>query len=518
MLGSVSILLIMNSMVYLVGAGPGDPGLITEKGKSLLNIANVVVYDSLINTELLKHCNKKTKFIFVGKKSTQRSITQKEINKLLIKSAATNKVVVRLKGGDPFLFGRGGEEAEALTKAGILIEIVPGVSSISAVPGYSGVPLTHRKYNSSFAVITGHENPGKTRSSINWEAVSSLDTLVFLMSLNNISAIMKKLISNSMPPDTPVIITSWGTLPTQNSVVGTLSDIAIKVKSNKSITSPAVILVGNIVNLRNYINWFEKKPLFGKNIIITRASEQSSDLRDKLYSYGANIIELPTIKTVPVKSWGKVDSSIKNISKYDLVIFTSVNGVKYFFERIFKNNLDSRIFKKTTIITIGEKTSTELRKNGLISDLTPNKYTAEGLISSLKSNNLKNKRVLIPRAKIARDLLPETLSKLKAKVTVLDCYETVLPRTNKIFKKELINKLKSNEIDLITFTSSSTFTNLKKMLGKDVIHLNNTLISSIGPITSMTIADYGFKTDIQAKKHTIEGLIDGILNYFSAVK
>ncbi|MEE9192914.1 MAG: uroporphyrinogen-III C-methyltransferase, partial [Thermodesulfobacteriota bacterium] len=218
-------------MVYLVGAGPGDPGLITEKGKCLLNIADVVVYDSLINTKLLNHCNKKTKFIFVGKKSSIKSITQKEINDILIKSSASNKVVVRLKGGDPLIFGRGGEEAEALTKAGILVEIVPGVSSISAVPGYSGVPLTHRKYNSSFAVITGHENPGKTRSNINWKAISSLDTLVFLMSLNNLSSIMKKLILINMPSDTPVIITSWGTLPTQNSVVGTLSDIAGKVKS-----------------------------------------------------------------------------------------------------------------------------------------------------------------------------------------------------------------------------------------------------------------------------------------------
>jgi len=504
----------MNSMVYLVGAGPGDPGLITEKGKCLLNIADVVVYDSLINTKLLNHCNKKTKFIFVGKKSSIKSITQKEINDILIKSSASNKVVVRLKGGDPLIFGRGGEEAEALTKAGILVEIVPGVSSIRAVPGYSGVPLTHRKYNSSFAVITGHENPGKTRSNINWKAISSLDTLVFLMSLNNLSSIMKKLILNNMPSDTPVIITSWGTLPTQNSVVGTLSDIVGKVKSNKSITTPAVILVGNIVNLRNYINWFEKKPLFGKNIIITRASEQSSGLRDKLYSYGANIIELPTIKTVPIKSWKKVDNSIKNISKYDYVIFTSVNGVKYFFERINKNKLDSRIFKNITIITIGEKTSGELRKHGLISDLTPKKYTAEGILASLKSHNLKNKKVLIPRAKVARDILPETLSKLNAKVTVVDCYETVLPTTNSVFKKEIIYKLKSCEIDLITFTSSSTFTNLKKMLGKDVIHLNNTLISSIGPITSKTIEDHGYKTDIQAKKHTVEGLIDAIINYF----
>ena len=454
----------MNSMVYLVGAGPGDPGLITEKGKELLKNADVVVYDSLINTKLLDHCSRNTKLIFVGKKSNNRSITQKEINNILISSSAGNKLVVRLKGGDPFLFGRGGEEAEALTKAGVLVEVVPGVSSISAVPGYSGVPLTHRKYNSSFAVITGHENPGKKKSNINWKAISSLDTLVFLMSLKNLSLIIKKLLSNGMPSDMPVIITSWGTLPTQNSAVGTLADIVDKVKENRGITTPAVILVGRIVNLRNYINWFENKPLFGKNIIITRASEQSAALRDKLHSYGANVIELPSIKTVPVKSWNTVDSAIKNFNKYNYVIFTSVNGVKYFFERIKKNKLDSRIFKDKTVITIGEKTSLELSKYGLTSDLIPKKYTAEGILSALKSHNLENKYVLIPRAKVARDILPLTLKKLKAKVTIADCYETVLPPTKSTFKKEIIEKLKSGEIDLITFTSSSTFTNVAVMV------------------------------------------------------
>lgn len=504
-------------MVYLVGAGPGDPGLITEKGKALLETADVVIYDSLINTKLLDHCSKKANLIFVGKKSNRKSITQKEINDILIKSSKNNRVVIRLKGGDPFLFGRGGEEAEALTKAGILVEVVPGVSSISAVPGYSGVPLTHRKFNSSFAVITGHENPDKQRSSINWQAISSLDTLVFLMSLKNLSSITRKLIKNSMSPDTPVIITSWGTLPTQNSVVGKLSDIADRVKNDKTITTPAVILIGKIVNLRKNINWFEKKPLFGKNIIITRASEQSSGLRDKLISYGANVIELPTIKTVPVKSWKNTDNSIKNFSKYDYVIFTSVNGVKYFFDRIKKNNLDSRIFYNKTIITIGEKTSSELASYGLKSDLTPRKYSAEGILTSLKSHNLKNKNVLIPRAKIARDILPETLKKLKATVTIAECYETVIPTTKTEVKKDIIHKLKSGKIDLITFTSSSTFNNLKSMLGKDITYLKDTRISSIGPITSLTVEENGFHVEIQAGNHTVEGLTDDIIRYFDSI-
>jgi len=503
-------------MVYLVGAGPGDTGLITVKGKELLKIADVVVYDSLINTNLLSYCRKNTKFIFVGKKSDNKSTTQKEINKILIDSSVQNKLVVRLKGGDPFLFGRGGEEAVALTKSGVLVEIVPGVSSISAVPAYSGVPLTHRNFNSSFAVITGHENPYKPKSRINWDAISNLDTLVFLMSLSNLSLIIKKLISKKMPPDTPVLITSCGTLPTQNAVVGTLSNIVKKVAVDNTIKAPAVILVGKIVNLRKSMNWFEKKPLFGKNIIITRASDQSSGLREKLYSYGANVIELPSIKTVPVKSWKEVDKSIKNFKIYDYVIFTSVKGVNYFFERIRKNKLDSRIFNNKTIITIGEKTAKQLNKYGLSSDLTPKQYTAEGILTDLKIYDLKNKNVLIPRAKVARDILPRTLKELKADVTVVKCYETVLPRTDRNLKLNVINKLKTGEIDLITFTSSSTVTNLHKMLGEEIKHLNNTLISSIGPITTSTIKDLGFKAEILAKKHTIEGLIDEILRYYSS--
>jgi len=279
---------------------------------------------------------------------------------------------------------------------------------------------------------------------------------------------------------------------------------------------PAVIVVGKIVKLRKSINWFEKKPLFGKNIIITRASDQSSGLREKLYSYGANVIELPSIKTVAVKSWKEVDKSINNFKKYDYVIFTSVNGVNYFLERIRKNKLDSRIFNNKTIITIGEKTAKQLNKYGLSSDLTPKQYTAEGILTELKTYDLKNKNVLIPRAKVARNILPKTLKKLQADVTVVTCYETVLPQTDRNLKLNVINKLKNGEIDLITFTSSSTVANLHKMLGKEIKHLNNTLISSIGPITSSTIKDLGFKTEILAKKHTIEGLIDEILRYYSS--
>ena len=334
------------------------------------------------------------------------------------------------------------------------------------------------------------------------------------MSLKNLSSIVKRLISNGMSPVTPVIITSWGTLPTQNSVVGRLSNIAEKIKDKKEITSPAVILVGKIVNLRKRINWFEQKPLFAKNIIITRPSEQSEGLRDKLYSLGANVIELPTIKTVPSRTWKNVDDSIKNFEKYHYVIFTSVNGVKYFFERIKRNSFDSRIFKNKMVIAIGEKTALELGNYGLRPDLVPRKYTAEGIISILKPHKLKNKNVLLPRAKIARNIIPDTLRKLGAKVTVVDCYNTVIPKTDPVFLDGIKERMKAGEIDLITFTSSSTFTNLNKMLGNDINYLNNTTISTIGPITSMTVKEHGFHPEIEAKRHTVEGLVNDILSHF----
>ena len=382
----------MNPIVYLIGAGPGDPGLLTIKGQKLLKTADVIVYDSLINKKLLNLCKKSAKLIFVGKTPGRREITQNEINKKLIYHSRRKRVVARLKGGDPFIFGRGGEEAEALVRAGITIEVVPGVSSISSVPGYSGVPLTHRKYNSSFTVITGHENPFKSNSKLNWKSISNQNTLVFLMALKNIDLIMKKLTEEKIPKNTPVLVTTWGTVPNQKSVTGTVGNISELLRSHPDIKSPAIILVGKIVNLKKQINWFERKPLFGKNIVITRAEEQSGDFFDLLSSYGANVIEFPTIETIPPKSWKEVDKAIRDIKKFNYVIFTSVNGVKYFFSRIRKNKLDSRIFFDKKIIAIGEKTGSELESYGLVPDIMPRNYTAEGILAKLKPSELKNKK------------------------------------------------------------------------------------------------------------------------------
>ncbi len=513
---AVSFSNIMEPVVYLVGAGPGDPELLTLKGKKILRYADVVIYDALINKRLLNFCKKSAKLIYVGKTPGQKESTQNEINKKLIYHARRKKTVVRLKGGDPFIFGRGGEEAEALVKANIVIEIVPGVSSVSSVPAYSGVPLTHREYNSSFTVITGHENPFKSDPKLNWKAISEQETLIFLMSLKNIHLIMKKLIEEKIPKNTPAMVISQGTIPTQRSVKGTIDSIAGLIRSDPAIKSPAIILVGKIVNLKKQVSWYEKKPLFGKNIVITRAEDQSSAFYDLLSSYGANVIEFPTIETIPTSSWEQVDKTIKSISKFDYVIFTSVNGVKYFFSRIFSKGLDSRIFSEKKIVVIGEKTGSELKSYGLSADIIPHNYTAEGIIESLKPSEIKGRRFLIPRAKVARDTLPKTLKEMKGKVTIASCYETVIPKIKPSLKKEFIDKLRSGGIDLIAFTSSSTVINMLKILDKNSKYLHNTNCASIGPITSDTLISNGFKPEITASKHTIEGLVSEMLKYYAS--
>lgn len=506
----------MDAVIYLVGAGPGDPELLTLKGKKILKTADVIVYDALINKKLLSFCKGSAKLIYVGKNPGKKEITQKEINKKLIYYARRKKTVARLKGGDPFIFGRGGEEAEAMAKAGLTIEVVPGVSSISSVPAYSGVPLTHRTYNSSFTVITGHKNPFKPDPRLNWKAISEQDTLVFVMALKNISRIMKKLIKEKVPKDTPAMVISWGTIPEQRSVTATVGSISDMVLSDPSIKSPSIILVGKIVKLKKQINWYEKKPLFGKNIVITRAEDQALEFYDLLSSYGANITEFPTIETIPVLSYKEVDRAVRNIGNFDYVIFTSVNGVRYFLSRVFYNKLDARAFFGTKIIAIGEKTYQALKNHGLSSDIVPSEYTAEGIMASLKASDIEGRSFLIPRAAVARDALPRTLRKLKGKVTVVSCYKTVMPRIKPAVKKELIDMLRSGQVSVITFLSSSSVTNLLKILGRDSKYLNSTELASIGPITSSTLLSSGLKPAVTAEKHTVEGLVARLLEHFSS--
>lgn len=504
----------MDTRVYLVGAGPGDPGLITEKGKNILMNADVVIYDSLVNPLLLKNCKKGAHVICVGKRKGKKSFEQEEINDLLIQYARKDLVVARLKGGDPFIFGRGGEEAAALCKNDIRFEIVPGVSSVYSVPAYSGVPLTHRHFNASFTVVTGHREPGKDLSGLDWQSLSKMETLVFLMSLHNTHTIMNKLLEHGIPPDTPVLITSNGTEPSQRSITGTVSDISAKLENNPLIKTPAVTLVGNVVNLRKELIWFEKKPLFGKKILITRASAQSADLAGMLYKLGAYIYELPVIEIKDPTSWKKADRSIMQIAKYDYIIFTSVNGVRKFMSRVFECGRDSRIFGGKKIITIGTKTAESLGRFGIVADIIPQNYVAEGIIDTLSKREIRNKNILIPRASVAREFLPEKLREMGAKVDIVECYRTQKPRHRKKDIEKIRRYLMSGDIDIVTFTSSSTVDNFFEIFGSDSKITAGFICASIGPVTSSRIEKWFHKPQITSDVYTTRGLVMSIVRHF----
>ncbi|MDE0159074.1 MAG: uroporphyrinogen-III C-methyltransferase [Candidatus Dadabacteria bacterium] len=492
--------------VYLIGAGPGDAGLLTLKGKKLLGEAQVVIYDSLVNPQILKFCRPDAELLFAGKTMGQAHISQEEINELLISKAKEGKTVARLKGGDPFVFGRGGEEAEAIVQNGIDIEIVPGVSSVTAVPAYGGIPITHRQFNSSFAVFTGHHQGEDSDYD-----PAQIETLVFLMGLNNIESIMKKLLEMGKKPSTPVAVISSGTLPEQRSVVGTISDIAEKTRV-LDVQTPATIVVGEVASLAEAIGWYEKKPLFGKTMMVTREKEASSEFSELITSCGAKTIEFPTIAIKPIRNTKEQKLSVENLGNYDFLVFTSVNGVTNYFEVLASHGKDSRELKGKKIIAIGEKTAEQLLKYKLSADYMPAVYTAEGIVSLAEKLDLDGKKILIPRALVARELLPETLRTMGATVEVLCVYETLVPDYSKKELDAIKAKFSDAEIDLVTFTSSSTVTNFFSLLGEDPELFSKTGFACIGPVTAATLLGYGFTPAVTADIHTTRGLKEKILD------
>ncbi len=496
--------------VYLVGAGPGDLELLTLKAKRVLEEADVVIYDYLANKRFLDFCKDKAEKIYVGKKGGAHTLPQEEINKLLVKKAKEGKIVVRLKGGDPFLFGRGGEEAEALVEEGIPFEVIPGISSAIAVPAYAGIPVTHRNYTSTLAIITGHEAEGKEESKIDFSALAKIGTLVFLMGVKNLPHIVKRLIEEGKSPETPSAVIQWGTLSWQKTAIGTLENIVEKTKE-MGITAPAVIIIGEVVKLREKFNWFETKPLFGKKIVITRTRENASKFAKKLEELGAICYEIPTIKIEPLLN-KKISQVIEDLSKYDWIIFTSENGVKLFLKALREKRKDLRALGKAKIAVIGKATKMALENFGVIPDLMPEEeFTQEGLISVFSKIDIKDKTVLIPRAKEARDVLPEKLEEFGAKVDLLPIYETKICEES----KEELKKILDEGVDVITFTSSSTVKNFFKLIEENQKEtLKNVIFASIGPVTSATLRDFGFEPHIEAEEYTIEGLVRAIEKYF----
>jgi uroporphyrinogen III methyltransferase/synthase len=500
-------------MVYLVGAGPGDPGLITVKGKMCIEIADVIIYDYLAAPGLLKYARKDAELIYVGKKGGDHTLSQDGINALLVEKSQEGKTITRLKGGDPFIFGRGGEEAETLIAHGIPFEVVPGVTSAVAAPAYAGIPLTHRKHTATVAFVTGHEDPTKEESNIDWPSLAKgIGTLVFFMGIKNLANIVTKLLKHGKKGDTPVAIVRWGTTPKQETISGTLDTIVQKVQS-AGIKPPALIVVGSVVNLRKEMQWFEKRPLIGKRIVVTRARAQASDLVKRLEVLGADCMECPTIRTVPPTDWTPVDQAIDQLSKYDWLIFTSANGVNFFFERLFQKGLDVRAIGSIRTATIGPATAKRLLTFGINSDIIPKTYRAESIIEAFADHPINGCKILLPRAKEARSILPEELIKMGAEVNEVTAYQTLAVTD----QAETLHKaLLKEEIDLITFTSSSTVKNFKALLPEDQIKnlVQSVKIASIGPITSETADKLGFKVTMEAKAYTIEGLCQAILNYY----
>ncbi|MFC1977074.1 uroporphyrinogen-III C-methyltransferase [Chloroflexota bacterium] len=497
--------------VYLVGAGPGDPRLISLRGLECLAQADVVVYDRLLDERLLDSTRPEAEIIYVGKTVGQHTLEQDEINQLLVDKAREGKTVVRLKGGDPFVFGRGGEEAEALKDNHILFEVVPGVSSAVAVPAYAGIPVTHRGLASSFAVITGHEDPGKDKSSIAWEKLATgVDTLVFLMGMRNLPEIAARLIEHGRPANTPVAVIKDGTRPEQKTVVGSLTDIVARVKKHR-LRSPAVIVVGEVVKLRGKLGWFDNRPLFGKRILVTRARHQVSVLSRLLSEQGAQPIELPAIDIKATANTEELDQAISNLERYQWIVFTSVNGVEAFFQRLNGLNLDSRALKNLKIGAIGPATAQALEKKGINPDYLPEVYTTEGLIDGLSRCDIAGQRFLLPRADIADKELTRGITQLGAEVHDVTTYRTV-PAAEAVFQAQ--EMLLSGKIDVITFTSSSTVSNLVAAFKGEQPALNGAKVACIGPKTADTAAGAGLKVDIVAREQTIPGLVAAIEEYF----
>lgn len=497
--------------VYLIGAGPGDPGLLGLKAKECLETADAVVYDRLADPRILAFARKDAEMVYVGKASANHTMRQPDINKLLVKLASEGKTVARLKGGDPFVFGRGGEEAIELLEAGQPFEFVPGVTSAIAVAEYAGIPVTHRHVATSFAVITGHEDPTKGASTINWKGLATaVDTLVFLMGVENIEKISSQLIANGRSADCPAAVIRWGTHPEQRTLVTTLGKAAADVKAH-NLKPPAIFLVGEVVKLRKQLQWFDNKPLFGKTVIVTRARAQASVLTKKLEAQGAKVIEVPAIKIVPAKDYAPLDNAIKNLAQYKWLVFTSTNGVDYFFERLLQAKKDARALANIKLAAIGSATADALAARGLVADLIPSAYKAEELAEALAEEIKAGDKILLARAKIAREVLPESLRKIGAQVDVVTAYETVADCEN---KEDLITTLANTADTVVTFTSSSTVTNLLEILGDKKSLLQNAALAAIGPITAATMQNNGLTPTITADKYTIDGLMDSIQKYF----
>jgi uroporphyrinogen III methyltransferase/synthase len=500
--------------IILVGAGPGDAGLLTLQGKHWLQKADVVLFDHLVNEDLLRFTQKETEIFYVGKKEGVASLEQETINELLTEKAKEGKIVVRLKGGDPFIFGRGGEEIQAANKFQIPFLIVPGVTSVTGVAAYAGIPLTHRHLSSSLSVITGSNEKNQGDIHIDWEKIASRSgTLVFLMGARKLPLIVENLLKFGKSPETPIAVTQWGTTARQKTWKGLLSNI-VEIASKEKILPPALTIIGEVVNLKSGIEWYEHLPLFGKTVVVTRKGDQADSMIERLRELGAEPFFFPVIETIAPDSWAPLDDALNNLSRYDGLIFTSVNGVRFFSQRLKETQKDIRNLKGVRVFTIGPKTAEAVHDLGICVDVVPEDFVAESLIKSIGKENIVGKHFLIPRANIAREVLPEKLREMGATVDVAPTYQTVLPKSK---SDALIKRLQSENIDVLTFTSSSTVKNFITLTGESLLpKIKKIRIACIGPVTAKTAEEAGLKVDILPKEYTVASLLDAIEEHYKS--
>lgn len=490
-------------VVYLVGAGPGDPGLMTARSLELIRSADAVFYDRLIPPGALAGAREDAELVYVGKQPGVPSVPQEEIGARLIEAARAGKAVVRLKGGDPFVFGRGGEEGEALRAAGVEFEVVPGITAGVAATAYAGIPVTHRDDASAVAFVTGHEDPEKGESALDWEALARFPgTLVFYMGVKRLAENAAALIAAGRDPGEPAAAIERGTWPGQRTVEATLGTLADTV-AREQVKAPALIVVGAVAARREELAWLERRPLQGRRVVVTRARAQASGLAATLRGLGAEVVELPAIRIEPRIDSEEVRQTAAAVGVYELICLTSPNGVRLLFEAMEAAGLDARALAGVTVAAIGPGTARALAERGVLADVVPERFVAEGLVEALEEMALTGARVLVARAAAARELLPEALRERGAEVDVLTLYETVREQPD----PEQIEAAQG--ADYVTFTSSSTVTNLLDALGDRFP--NEARVVSIGPVTSAAAREAGLRVDVEAERHDIDGLLAALL-------
>jgi uroporphyrinogen III methyltransferase/synthase len=500
-----------NGRVYLVGAGPGDPGLLTLRAAEVLRSADVLLYDALASDAVVAFAPQTCERIFVGKRGGGRSTAQEDIEALMIRTAREGRRVVRLKGGDPFVFGRGGEEAEALHAAGIAFEVVPGISSATAVPAYAGIPITHREHATSFTVLTGHEDPGKPASTLDWAKLADPHrTLVMLMATANLREIAEQLVEHGLAGTTPAAAVQNGTRPDQRTVIGTLATIAGDAAAAE-IGSPAIVIVGGVVALRERLQWFDNAALFGKRVLITRAGHQSRGFAWALIERGAQPVLAPTIAFAAPDDAAAAENALDTLPSYAWILFTSGNGVDAFFERLSARNADARAIGNAKIAAIGERTAERLRVYGVRADVVPEAFVGEEIARAVIERSHAGDRVLVYRAQDARDVVPRMLEKAGRLATVVPAYKTVVPNDPEFAKK-------AASADVLTFTSASTVRGFAQLLGGEPAAARLGLgkcVACIGPVTALAAVEAGLQVDVVAASFTTAGLLDALEAHFA---